>query len=289
MEVLTGILNWCLARFPEPWQQTIVGIIFVIGSASSIFLIIYVTLSIKKRVQVWASNDETRKYRKLCNKYSDLENKYQALNNQFDKLSEVSKKANHIVNYITSVLQGIEKATWEDYHQTFNDRIDRTLRLILSTLKYSLVNGNTHSNRVAIFRPNLSSTGLSIYWQDGSFSIEAEEKLILAIGDNPENPGSIAGKCFLKKEQIYSRDINSDCSFIPNQKSHHTYYSLACTPIMAGDECIGVLSVDDSEEDGFTNRDLEYMRLFAELISLLVAAENKIETNRISFEEVASK
>lgn len=80
---------------------------------------------------------------------------------------------------------------------------------------------------------------------------------------------SVAGRCFRTRTSIYSPNVFNDRDFIHNPHSPHNYKSLICVPLVLGDVCFGVITIDGKEENAFKTEDIETVEVYAEMAAMV--------------------
>lgn len=75
----------------------------------------------------------------------------------------------------------------------------------------------------------------------------------------------------------WSLDLPNDPRFIPHPQASRTYYSLISTPVRSGDEVVGVLNVDSTEEAAFSQPDFIYVRLLGAIVSVVWSLVDLLE------------
>ncbi|MGN6588518.1 MAG: GAF domain-containing protein [Solirubrobacterales bacterium] len=81
---------------------------------------------------------------------------------------------------------------------------------------------------------------------------------------------TLAGHAFDTKELQWTDNVEADSRWQPHPKADKKrgYKSLACVPIVVGDEVVAVLNVVSTEPAAFLKGDLTYIELLGAMIAL---------------------
>lgn len=121
---------------------------------------------------------------------------------------------------------------------------------------------------------------LSVLIPDGNdqtFRMVFESGHSLGLKENFSLPmASLAGHALETGELQWTNDVNNDKRWYPHPKASadRGYGSLASTPIVAGDDAVGVLNVVSSAKGAFLKGDLTYVELLGGFIGLAWALKN---------------
>jgi hypothetical protein len=80
---------------------------------------------------------------------------------------------------------------------------------------------------------------------------------------------SSAGRCYRTKTPRYSANVDADSDFFHNPNSAHNYKSLICVPLILGDICLGVITVDGKKENAFKEEDIGIIETYAEIATII--------------------
>ncbi len=81
---------------------------------------------------------------------------------------------------------------------------------------------------------------------------------------------SVAGRCYRTKATIYLTDVQDDRDFRHHPGTPHKYKSLICVPLVFGEDCLGVMTVDGQEESAFIQEDVEIVEAYSEIIAMVI-------------------
>lgn len=142
-------------------------------------------------------------------------------------------------------------------------RYSRLHSMVLASLSKTVRAKGEH--RCSVMVPTEDGNHLSI--AEGCGFTEKERKHTrLAINR------SCAGEAFRSHELYYCKDTREDRNWVRNPSSSHDYLSVVCVPLIVGEQAFGVLSVDATEANAFSNDDLATLGLFASCLSVLLAS-----------------
>lgn len=136
--------------------------------------------------------------------------------------------------------------------------------MIVDQIPLALKSTKNIRHRCAVFIVDNSDYSKLMIFEACGYSLEGKEKLRLDINN------SMAGEVFRTGKLKYSGDITKEKSFNPHPRATKKYYSLLCAPIKVRDQVIGVLSLDGSEKDCFTQDDVDYVRIFSNLLAIIM-------------------
>lgn len=279
IEWLNPLIN-CLPPDIRPWAAG-----FIIFAVT--FLILAVGIRILKGsgislFGILKAEEHSKPFHKLKAEHSELNAKHETLIQQFNTLTISSRQTNVVVKLLFHAIRDIRRASWNNIDEEHpeidaKERIEQAKELALQAIYSALSHGKDHFNKIGVFLPTGDGNQLRVAWCK-NYSPEGKLKLRLDLGSK-EKPGSTAAKSWFSCKQIYAPDVNKEESFRPNAQASNPYKSLVCTPILAGEKCLGILTVDDAEEGAFSQADLQFMNVFAELISMILLSE-RLETLR---------
>jgi GAF domain-containing protein len=131
-------------------------------------------------------------------------------------------------------------------------------------------------DRASVILPNAQRDYLHIRFATGIDERSLRER---RFAMRPDENGSwrsamgVAGLAFVTREVQLVRDVQEDPRFLPLPGRPAPYRSLLCAPLLAADECLGVVSFD-AKHDGFGDLDRRLISLVAQAIALLLLQAN---------------
>lgn len=263
---LTDIATW------QPWVKTSLAAVLVLGLASIFFAITY---RIVKKGEEFSFLFMKFKSDKRIEEQTQVIEKQNKL---FDQLNDDAKQKTQIIKLMDQIYLEISRAISSDTKDIFNQRKSGIFNLVLHGIGTILTKQKANSHRSAIFVPAESGT-LKVHEASG-FSADGKLYLRLDIND------SGAGYSYRTGKPYSDGDIRaSGKHFKAHPKSKNLYNSLLCVPIKCGEKIIGVLSVDGQEKNSFTEDDEDYLKYFANALSVLMFFDSIIS---IQVEEVKS-
>ena len=84
---------------------------------------------------------------------------------------------------------------------------------------------------------------------------------------------TVAGRCYRIRKPVYAPVVKSEGDYEHNPDSCHDYGSLICVPLMLGNACLGVVTVDGRNENAFTDEDVETVEAYAGMATTAMAVE----------------
>lgn len=84
---------------------------------------------------------------------------------------------------------------------------------------------------------------------------------------------TVAGRCCRIRKPVYAAIAKNEGDYEPNPDSRHNYNSLICVPMMLGNDCFGVMTVDGRNENAFTEEDVETVEAYAGMATTAMAVE----------------
>jgi|GEM_PF-3424326 len=133
-----------------------------------------------------------------------------------------------------------------------------TLDRISTDLKFSP--GELH--RCALWL-DMDGRRLGMYVASAGFADYQRNHRVLEIDR------SAAGRCFRTRTSRYSPNVNKDEDFFHRPGTTHRYLSLICVPLVLGELCLGVISVDGREEEAFRAEDVEMVEAYGEMAAVI--------------------
>lgn len=149
----------------------------------------------------------------------------------------------------------------------FPEAADRFFDLLFYCVP-QVLSGSPQLRRMAFLVPDTSASGAPTHLRIGrccsAFAAEHVASLRLPLW------GSTAGRAFRTKTSVIGTRGDPDWYDAPDESSSD-YGSVLCSPVVLGDEAIGVLSIDQSAADSFSDDDKDYLELLARLVALVSA------------------
>lgn len=142
---------------------------------------------------------------------------------------------------------------------------ERIRRDILEPIRGFIPTEAGEEVKVVWFRPDDAGAHLVMYEQVGH-SEEGQRNMRLPVG------AGLAGRAFTEKRPVWTDELDSDPQFQRVEKSHASG-SLACVPIVRGEQCTGVLSVLCTRPEAFWDPDIIYFECLAGAIAALETLE----------------
>jgi len=234
----------------SPWAVNIV--VLAVGAAIIVWVWSTIT-AIRKNISSQATADRLLS---LQNEYNDLNNNSMVLKEKYNQACSIQAgiKSTHAeLKYLF-----FEFASRQDIQPQSYGILKLITDRISTDLKFSA--GEIH--RCAIWAP-INERHLGILAASAGFPDNYRTQRLLEID------GSVAGRCFRTKNSIEIPKVSEDREFRHNPVSPHRYNSLICVPIMFGDICLGVITVDGKEENVFKSGDIETVEVYAEMAAMV--------------------
>jgi GAF domain-containing protein len=130
-------------------------------------------------------------------------------------------------------------------------------------------------HRIVLFEPTVSEAGdteLRITRHAGFSSDSYAERLRLPL------EGSVAGLAYTRGKSYRTGDVLKDPNWLRVEDDPQKYRALLCAPVVAGDRVLGVLSVDSTQVDAFTEEDELGLGIFARQVAVIITL---LEQHRI--------
>jgi putative methionine-R-sulfoxide reductase with GAF domain len=144
-----------------------------------------------------------------------------------------------------------------------NEHAKKIIDMIIEQIPLCLKSMKNINHRCAVFTVDHDTPNTLKIYEGCGYSIEGKNKLRLEISN------SVAGKVFTTGEYQYIEDVSKSKLFTPNPKATKKYFSLLCVPIKLNGNTVGVLSIDGSEKSCFNEDDIEYFKMFSNLIAIV--------------------
>ncbi len=200
----------------------------------------------------------------MADKLIQLQVKYHELSSGSNALQQKHGQTRIIINGLKSAYT---EARFLFYLLSKNyeirDQAEELMRLILEKLAAELKFDAGESHRCAIWTASDSKTLISVIASSG-FSDYYRRKRSLGIDT------SVAGRCYRTKATIYLTDVQDDRDFRHHPGTPHKYKSLICVPLVFGEDCLGVVTVDGQEESAFIQEDVEIIEAYSEIIAMVI-------------------
>lgn len=200
----------------------------------------------------------------------------QKLKGSINDLDRVNKKQAQVILLSRTLANDIAYLfSLEDIEET-EIGIQKSIDMIVAGLPAIMSADGSH--RCAVLIPEDEDEKALVVHTAHGYRRESEDKMRLAI------PDSVAGYAYHSRKTYYCRDLTKDHHWKPLPNQRVKYHSIMCTPIVSGDECLGVLNIDAVEADAFSDDDIAYLELFAYQLVTLLTLEEKV----LSFQEGGS-
>lgn len=248
--MLMGNAFVALVDKASPWAVNIV--VLAVGIAVLVWVWSTVT-AIRKSISSQATAD----------RLLTLQNEYNELNNENVVMKEKYNQACSIQAGIKSTHAELKYLFYEfASRQDIQPQSYGILKLITDRLSTDLKFSAGEIHRCAIWAP-INDRLLGILAASAGFPDNYRTQRFLEID------GSVAGRCFRTRNSTIIPKVSEDREFRHNPNSPHTYNSLICVPIMFGNICLGVLTVDGKEENAFKSEDIETVEIYAEMVAMV--------------------
>lgn len=162
-------------------------------------------------------------------------------------------------------LRDLMQSFWRARGEGADQVRSRIRRDMLEPIRGFVPTGPGDQVKVVWFKPDAAGSSLLMYEQVGH-SEEGQAGLRLPIGSG------IAGKAFIDRKPISVPDCEADARFQHVEKGKASG-SLACVPIMRGEQCTGVLSVLCTRKNAFYPEDVRYFEAVAAAVAALETFE----------------
>jgi putative methionine-R-sulfoxide reductase with GAF domain len=197
--------------------------------------------------------------------------KYEKLIREYKKTNEQLSADSEHKSFIFTLLDQINREipTLIKLKENNSAELDERARhiihnMIVDQIPLALKSMKNIRHRCAVFIVDNSDYSKLMIFEGCGYSLDGKEKLRLEINN------SMAGEVFRTGKIKYSGDVSKEKSFKPHPKATKKYRSLLCVPVIVRDQVIGVLSLDGSEKDCFTQDDIDYVRIFSNLLAIIM-------------------
>lgn len=209
--------------------------------------------TLKHNTAVYATSD----------KLIQLQNEYNQLNNNNNILRSKYSQSRATINGIRRTYSELKYILYlfsvgSDIKENSQELLRSITERVANDIKYNA--GEIH--RCAIWF-NLDDLNLAIAAASSGFPEHYRFQKSLDIDR------SIAGRVYRTKTTINSGNVRNDRDYVPNPSSTSRYYSMICAPLVFGNFCFGVITVDGKEENAFLDEDVETIETYAEIVSML--------------------
>ncbi|PKM80343.1 MAG: hypothetical protein CVU89_14095 [Firmicutes bacterium HGW-Firmicutes-14] len=244
-------------------------LVIVIG----VLVLIWIYSAIKTLKVNVTAYETASKLIELQNKYNELKNKSDDLGKKYNQSRVILagiKSTFTETSYLMSLLASGQdiKGLGDDLLRSITDRIS-------ADLKYSA--GEIH--RCAVWFP-INNVTLGMVAASSGYADHYRNQRTLPID------GSIAGRCYRTKKSIYSSNINLDRDFKSNS-SQTPYNSLICVPLVFGNSCLGIITVDGKEVHAFVEEDVEAVETYGKIVTLIRMMQIVSASSAEAWKEVA--
>lgn len=165
----------------------------------------------------------------------------------------------------------------------FDDFMERG---VLAPARFGLSVERNEKIRLSVLAPAKNGESFKMLYESGH-SLGRKDDFSLP-------KASLAGHALQTGELQWTNDVEKDDRWHPHPKAsaERGYRSLACMPIVVGDDAVGVLNVVSSARGAFLRADLTYVELLGGFIGLALALNDgsgPFPTIALSRESVASE
>jgi GAF domain-containing protein len=156
------------------------------------------------------------------------------------------------------------------------DRVEKAYR-VLDKLFYCVpqaLAASSQYHRIALFvlDQKVAETAQLLISREVGFESEVYvSKLRLPV------QGSIAGLVYRTRRSYRTGDVLNDENWLKVEDDPQKYRSLMCAPVIAADEILGVLSIDSTETDAFTEEDELSLGIFARQVAVILTLAKQEE------------
>lgn len=234
-------------------SQWVINIIMLaVGSAVIIWVWSAITV-LKKNITVHATAD----------RLLTLQSEYNNLNGNNVLLKEKYNQSLAVQAGIKSISAELKYLFYQ-----FADGMDiqgqayGLLKLITDRISTDLKFSAGEIHRCAVWL-DVDGKNLGIYAASAGFSDYYRKNRVLEIDR------SAAGRCFRTRTSRYIPNVFKDEDFYHNPNYSHRYFSLICVPLILGDVCLGVITVDGKEENTFKIEDIETVEAYSEMAAMI--------------------
>lgn len=227
---------------------------FVLFSIGAI-IIVWVFTTIKSVSKNISAEDKINKLIRLQDEYNNLDNRSNSLYSQYKQTR--------------SVLTGL-KITYSElkslvfsYSSGYNIREEsgKILRSITDRLSTEIKYFAGEIHRCAIWIP-IDDKYLGMIEASAGFPDNYKMQKKLPIDK------SSAGRCYRTKMSCFIPDVEDNNDFNKSHQSNHGYKSLICVPVVFGEDCLGVITIDGKEDGSLNKDDIEAVETYAEIVSM---------------------
>ena len=187
---------------------------------------------------------------------------------------KLNEKRNRVSSYLHIALQMAGELAAKRDDPKFEDKVERFYGFLFYCVPQVLSSGSD-VRRLALFVPDSDSdnppTMLKVARACEAFPAEYEHSLRLPI------EGSIAGKAYRTKKSWRAGTSDPDWYQVEDDPIQG-YQTVMCAPVVLGGDAIGVLSIDHSNVEAFSDEDQEYFELFTRHVSLVWALAHPAST-----------
>lgn len=178
-------------------------------------------------------------------------------------LGRISRYGDELFAYqsdlIGEAMQGLREVVAGNLNVSFEDFVERG---VLAPARFGLSAERGEEIRISVLEPTSGGD---------SFKMTFESGHSLGRKDNFSLPRvSLAGHALETGELQWSNDVASDDRWHPHPRASDSrgYRSLACMPIVVGEDAVAVLNVVSSAKGAFLSGDLMYIDLLGSFIGL---------------------
>lgn len=217
-----------------------------------VFLLILFLFSLIALLWLWSWKRWLSPDAKLIRQYKE----------EKDVLNQDSKQKSLIITLTDQINREIARLMDIENKDECEKHALKVFDMVVEQIPVCLKRARSINHRCAIFVPDHQQPEYLKILEGSGFSVDGKEKLRLDMD-------TLAGLAYRTGEVQYSPDVTKDERFKPHPKARRKYHSLLCVPIKSGKHVFGVLSVDGSDIDCFTEDDKQYVQLFATQIAII--------------------
>ena len=235
--------------------------------------IVFIVFSILIAAWVWNTIKTLRNQSltvEIANKLIKKQQELAEKEKECDNISHRYRQVSEIIRGIKDTDKEINYLFWEMLDCKDEEACAKTLERTLAVsrglcdrmaIDLKFFAGEIH--RCALWE-RISDEELGMTVSSSAFTDSYREDRTLSIN------GSRAGICFRTKKLYNIDDITVDNDFDHQCKSGHIYNSLVCSPIVLGNDCFGVLTVDGKNVKAFNDNDVLVIEAYAERMAILL-------------------
>ena len=179
---------------------------------------------------------------------------------------EAEDKRASIWNQVAAATQWIADLCASTEKPNLIERSGQVLNKLFYCIPQALA-ATSQYHRIALFRldqDEAEAAQLKISREVGFESEAYVSKLRLPV------EGSIAGLVYTTRRSYRTGDVLQDPNWLKVEEDPQKYRSLMCAPVIASDQMLGVLSIDSTEAEAFTEEDELSLGIFARQVAVIL-------------------